>query len=109
MTQIGYTKDKVTMDNDLRIQRGISRGQSFTIQVNGKPVTAYPGETLAAALLAAGWRMFRHTSLSGEPRGLYCGMGVCFDCLVTVNGRENVRACKTLAQPGDKVERQINE
>lgn len=95
------------MENDLRIQRGVSRGQQFTILVNGKPVIAYPGETLAAVMLAAGWRMFRHTPLSGEPRGLFCGMGVCYDCLVTVNGRQNVRACVTYAQPGDEVERQI--
>jgi D-hydroxyproline dehydrogenase subunit gamma len=100
-------ESKVNMENDLRIQRGIGRGQPFTIQVNGKPVTAYPGETLAAAMLAAGWRMFRHTALSGEPRGLFCGMGICYDCLVTVNGRANVRACATYAQPGDEVERQI--
>jgi aerobic-type carbon monoxide dehydrogenase small subunit (CoxS/CutS family) len=97
------------MNNDLRIQRGISRGQPFEIQVNGQKVNAYPGETLAAAMLAAGVHMFHHTMLSGEPRGLFCGMGVCFDCMVTVNGRENVRACKTIAQPGDKVERQTYE
>jgi len=102
---------KVNMDKniDLRIQRGISRGQPFSIQVDGKPVMAYPGETLAAAMLAAGSRMFRYSMLSGEPRGLFCGMGVYFDCLVIVNGRENVRACKTFAQPGDIVERQTHE
>jgi aerobic-type carbon monoxide dehydrogenase small subunit (CoxS/CutS family) len=100
------TKEKVTMDNDLRIKRGISRGQSFSIQVDGQTVNAYPGETLVAVMLASGQHMFRHTMLSGEPRGLFCGMGVCFDCLVTVNGRHNVRACQTFAQPGDIVERQ---
>lgn len=94
------------MENDLRIQRGISRGEPFTIQVNGQTVDAYPGETLASVMMAAGWRMFHHTALSGQPRGVFCGMGVCFDCMVTVNGRENVRACKTFAQPGDIVERQ---
>lgn len=97
------------MENDLRIQRGISRGEPFTILVNGQVVDAYPGETLATVMMAAGWRMFRHTPLSGEPRGVFCGMGVCFDCMVTVNGRENVRACKTFAQPGDIVERQTHE
>ncbi len=97
------------MENDLRIQRGVTRGQPFTVQVNGQTVNAYPGETLAAVMLASGMRMFRHTMLSGEPRGLFCGMGICFDCMVTVNGRENIRACKTFAQPGDKVERQTHE
>ncbi len=92
---------------DLRIQTGVTRGQPFQISVNGDPVKAYPGETIAAVLLAQGWQMFRHTALSGEPRGPFCGMGLCFDCLVTVNGEPNVRACVTYAQPGDKIERQI--
>ncbi len=92
---------------DLRIKSGIDRGPAFQIEVDGKPVTAYPGETLATVLLAAGWRAFRHTMLSGEARGLFCGMGVCFDCLITLNGQKNVRACSTTAHPGDRVERQV--
>jgi hypothetical protein len=99
--------EKISMGNDLRIQQGVTRGQPFVIQVNGAPVTAYPGETIAAVLLASGWQMFRHSALSGEPRGPFCGMGLCFDCLVTLNGQPNVRACVTFAQPGDLVERQI--
>jgi aerobic-type carbon monoxide dehydrogenase small subunit (CoxS/CutS family) len=95
------------MKKDLRILHGISRGKPFVIQVNGKPVTAYPGETIATVLLAAGMPMFHHTVISGEPRGPFCGMGLCFDCLVTINGMPNVRACQTYAQPGDNVERQI--
>lgn len=95
------------MANDLRILHGVTRGQSFQIQVNGNLVTAYPGETIATVLMAAGWRMFGHTALSGESRGPFCGMGLCFDCLVTVNGQSNVRACITYAHPGDTVERQI--
>jgi aerobic-type carbon monoxide dehydrogenase small subunit (CoxS/CutS family) len=95
------------MNDDLRIQRGITRGEAFTIQVNGNPVTAYPGETIAAVLLANGWRIFRHTPLFGEGRGPFCGMGLCFDCMVTLNGQPNVRACVTFAQPGDQVERLI--
>lgn len=95
------------MNDDLRIQHGITRGAAFTIQVNGNPVTAYPGETIAAVLLANGWRIFRHTPLSGEGRGPFCGMGLCFDCMVTLNGQANVRACVTFAQPGDQVERLI--
>ncbi len=95
------------MSDDLRILQGIQRGLSFSIEVNGEKVTAYPGETIAAVLLAAGWKTFRHTLLSGEPRGIYCGMGLCYDCLVTLNGQPNVRACSTFAQPGDRVERQL--
>jgi len=95
------------MDNNLRVQHDITRKEPFYIQVNGEQIAAYPGETLAAALLAAGWHMFRHTALSGEPRGMFCGMGLCFDCLITLNGHPNVRACVTFAQPGDIIERQI--
>jgi len=100
-------KGEMIMTDDLRIQHGITRGEPFHIQVNGQTVTAYPGETIAAVLLAQGWKMFRHTPLSGEPRGPFCGMGLCFDCLVTLNGEPNVRACVTFAKPGDKIERQI--
>jgi len=99
--------EKVIMPGDLRIQTGVTRGQPFQITVDGNAVEAYPGETIAAVLLAEGWQAFRHTALSGEPRGLFCGMGLCFDCLITLNGKPNVRACVTYAHPGDKVERQI--
>jgi len=95
------------MSQDLRIRNGITRGSPFQIQVDGNSVTAYPGETIAAVLLAEGWQMCGHTLLSGEPRGPFCAMGLCFDCRVTLNGTPNVRACITYAQPGDKVERQI--
>jgi aerobic-type carbon monoxide dehydrogenase small subunit (CoxS/CutS family) len=93
------------MVSDLRISQGITRQQPFTITVNGQETLAYPGESLATVLLAAGWKVFRHTSLSSAPRGMFCGMGLCFDCLVTVNGQPNVRACHTPAKPGDVVER----
>ncbi len=75
---------------------------AFTIEVNGQPVTALPGQTVAAALLAAGRRILRHTP-SGAPRGLFCGMGVCFDCLVQIDGLSGVRACLTPARPGMQV------
>jgi hypothetical protein len=65
---------------------------------------AYEGETVAAALLADGRRAFRRTVRRGEPRGLLCGMGVCFDCLVRVDGRPNVRACQTPVAEGMRVE-----
>jgi D-hydroxyproline dehydrogenase subunit gamma len=95
------------VDNGLRTKRGVARQKAFKIQVDGRQVTAYPGETIATVLLAEGYKVFRHSALSGEPRGPFCGMGLCFDCLVTVNGEPNVRACITYAQLGDKVERQI--
>ncbi|MEW5957481.1 MAG: (2Fe-2S)-binding protein [Chloroflexota bacterium] len=78
--------------------------QHFNIIVDGQPVPACQGQTIAAAWLAAGRRVFRYTR-QGRPRGLFCGMGVCFECLVTVNGLAGQRACLTPAQPGMQVER----
>jgi predicted molibdopterin-dependent oxidoreductase YjgC len=75
---------------------------SDTILVDGRPVAVGPDQTVAAALLAAGIRSWR-TTRKGRPRGLFCGIGVCFDCLVTVNGRGSVRACLAPARPGDVV------
>ncbi len=76
---------------------------SFTIMVNGRPVEAWPGESIAAVLLAAGRRVFRQTA-GHAPRGFFCGMGICFDCLITLNGVPNVRSCVTPAAPDCVVE-----
>ena len=62
------------------------------IRFDGQPVASRPGQTVAAALTAAGVRAWR-TTRHGAPRGLFCGMGVCQDCLVTIDGRPNQRAC----------------
>jgi glycine/D-amino acid oxidase-like deaminating enzyme len=63
-----------------------------TIQFDGQAIEAIPGESVAAALAAAEILTFRRTR-SHEPRGLWCGMGACFECLVTIDGRSNQRAC----------------
>jgi len=94
-------------NTDLRIRDGVQRGEPFTLTVDGQMVSAYAGETIATVLIAAGLCPFRRTLRGGEPRALYCGMGLCFDCLVTVNGRANVRACLTPARPGDRIERKL--
>jgi aerobic-type carbon monoxide dehydrogenase small subunit (CoxS/CutS family) len=65
-------------------------------------VPACDGQTVAAALLASGRRVLRRTA-TGAPRGVFCGMGVCFDCLVTVDGQADRRACITPARPGMRV------
>jgi predicted molibdopterin-dependent oxidoreductase YjgC len=70
------------------------------VTVDGDPVQACPGETVATVLLAEGRQTFRHTDHLHAPRGLFCGMGVCFDCLVTVDGQANVRACMTSVRAG---------
>jgi predicted molibdopterin-dependent oxidoreductase YjgC len=73
---------------------------TVAVIVDGESVQACPGETVATLLLAIGRRTFRHTDQLHAPRGLFCGMGVCFDCLVTIDGQANVRACMTTVQPG---------
>lgn len=75
---------------------------AFVFEVDGLPVAALAGQTVAAALLAAGLRVFRY-SAAGAPRGLFCGMGVCFECLVTIDGLTGQRACITPARPGMRV------
>ena len=79
------------------------RGKKINFYVDGHPTSAYQGETLHAALIAAGYRQLRN-SKENHPRGIYCGMGVCFECLVTVNGRPSQQACMTRVENGMEVE-----
>jgi hypothetical protein len=72
------------------------------VTVDGTPLEGVRGQTIAGVLLAAGRRSWR-AAPSGAPRGVFCGIGVCFDCLVTVNGVRDVRACRRRAQDGDEI------
>jgi predicted molibdopterin-dependent oxidoreductase YjgC len=78
----------------------MSQHPAFPIEFDGRAVTAKPGQTVAAVLWAAGVRSWRTTRRSGAPRGLFCGIGACFDCLITINGVPNQRACLVPARPG---------
>ena len=73
---------------------------------DGKPIPFRPGQSVGAALTGAGIRSWRSTRRTGRPRGLFCGIGVCFDCLVVVDARPNERACLRLAEPGMDVRTQ---
>ena len=95
----------MTTENRARIDGAVLRGQTVEIVVDGNPVVAYEGETIAAALIAAGRRALRITPM-GEARGLYCGMGVCFECVMTVDGRANVRTCQMPVRAGMRVQSQ---
>ncbi|MEU1629411.1 (2Fe-2S)-binding protein [Streptomyces sp. NPDC020096] len=75
------------------------------ITVDGEPVDGVAGQSLAGVLLAAG-RLAWRRGPSGAPRGVFCGIGACFDCLLTVNGVRDVRACRRRAADGDVVETQ---
>ncbi|MCK4765000.1 MAG: (2Fe-2S)-binding protein [Candidatus Aminicenantes bacterium] len=80
------------MKKDLRIKK-INRKEKVNIRVNGNEVLAYNGETVFAALVASGYKALKKSPILKEKRGAFCGMGVCFECLVTVNGTPNVRSC----------------
>lgn len=75
----------------------------MTFDFDGRSVPFEPGATIGAALTAAGIRSWRTTRHAGRPRGLFCGIGVCYDCLVTVNGQPSLRACMLPAADGDVV------
>ena len=74
------------------------------IFVDGRAVLAGRGDTVAAALLACGKLACRATVVSGAPRGPYCMMGVCFDCLVTIDGHANQQGCMVRVQDGMRIE-----
>jgi len=76
------------------------RIEEVTIIVDGKKILAKKGEPIAAALLAAGIRKFRLTAKESKPRGIFCGVGRCADCIMTVDGQPNIRTCITPVQDG---------
>ncbi|WP_242584361.1 (2Fe-2S)-binding protein [Streptomyces sp. MST-110588] len=77
----------------------------FRVTVDGERRPARPGQTVAAVLLAAG-RVSWRTTRGGRPRGVFCGIGVCHDCLVVVNGLPDVRACRREVEDGDDIRTQ---
>lgn len=88
--------------NAIRIDSA-ERGKQINFYVNGRLTKAYLGETIHAALLAAGYWQMRK-SKNQQPRGVFCGMGVCYECQVTVNNSIPQQACMTFVQEGMEVE-----
>lgn len=89
---------------DHPIMGKIERGPRVKIFLDNKPIVAYEGETIAAALHAAGIRVLRRTEKLNEPRGIFCAIGQCTDCVMVVDGAPNVRTCITPVRDGMKVE-----
>lgn len=77
-----------------------------TIMVDGQPLRARKGEMILAALLADGRIINRYTAKRHEPRGLFCGIGQCTDCMMVVNGIPGIRTCITPVEEGMTVETQ---
>lgn len=99
------------MSDDLRIKDHpvlgpAGEGKRVTIYYEGEPVSAMEGDTVAAALTAVGIRAFRTTEKTHEPRGVYCAMGRCSDCMMIVDGEPNVRTCVTPVRDGMQVRMQ---
>jgi predicted molibdopterin-dependent oxidoreductase YjgC len=84
---------------------GVRRGPELQLTVDGRVVHAHLGETVATVLMAEEGLAMR-TTTRGAPRGVFCGMGTCFDCLVVVDGVPNTRACMTWAREGMEVTHQ---
>lgn len=81
-----------------------TKGKKIAFTFNDQTYEGYENDTIASALLANGVRTLRYHEHSGSPRGIYCNIGHCFECRVTVNGRSNVRACLTPIEPNMVVE-----
>jgi len=82
----------------------VKRKHKVKITVNGEQIQAFKGETVLAALIASGHKALKTNPVSQKPRGALCGMGICFECAVTVNGVPNTRACMTEVQEGMVIE-----
>ena len=80
-------------------------GRTIRFWYDGQAIDGLEGETVAAALAASHIRQMRHTRDGGR-RGLYCGMGACFDCLVTIDGVGNRQGCLVPLREGMRVETQ---
>lgn len=80
--------------------------EEIEFEVDGTSYPGIKGDSIASALLANGVRTLRYSNRDGEPRGIYCGIGHCFECRMTVNGVQSVRACITQACDGDVLETQ---
>ncbi|TXT43217.1 MAG: hypothetical protein FD137_1895 [Spirochaetes bacterium] len=83
----------------------LPQAQELTIFFEGEPVKARAGEPIMAALVAQGVTVFRYTK-KGSPRRMFCGIGRCTDCVMTVDGIPGVRTCVTEVKEGMKIERQ---
>lgn len=76
----------------------------ISFHFNGEKFTGTAGQSVAAALIENGQRELRRTRFGEEPRSIFCGIGICFDCVVTINGVANQRACLIEISSDMKVE-----
>lgn len=82
--------------------------QTVAVTVDGRRMTVSAGVSVAAALLEAGVTVFRQAPVTGAPRAPFCMMGVCFDCLMTIDGQPNRQACQVEVCDGMVIERHLS-
>lgn len=82
------------------------KGEKIRFYLDGNEMYGYEGDTIAAALMAAGVTTHRHTRKKGTPRGIFCAIGRCTDCVMVVDGQINVRTCITPLKEGMQVQTQ---
>jgi len=87
----------------------LPEAEECSVMVDSQPIKARKGEPILAALIAAGIDTTRITEKFEKPRGLFCGIGLCTDCLVTVNGTPNIRSCITPVEDGMVIETDTGE
>lgn len=85
----------------------VKPNSSITFTFDGKLISAIPGQTVGSAILEAGERTMRLTRFENKPRGIFCGIGICFDCLVVIDGTPNQRACLIEVRDGMSVNTQV--
>jgi predicted molibdopterin-dependent oxidoreductase YjgC len=83
-----------------------NRGEKINFNFDGSEISGYEGETIAAALHAAGVRVLSHSIERNRPRGFYCAIGNCSSCMMEVNGEANVKVCVTMLEEGMTVRTQ---
>lgn len=82
------------------------KGRMVTFQFDGKTLSGYEGEPIAMALKAAGVMVHRYTAKEHQPRGVFCAIGRCTDCVMIVDGQPNIRTCITPLREGMRVQTQ---
>src|SRR5215469_15399851 len=88
---------------------GAAPASNVTVTVEGRDIHIPGGASAAAAVLLAGLPSVRETPVSGAPRGPYCLMGICFDCLAEIDGIPNRQACMVTVAPGMTIRRQLGK
>ena len=86
-----------------------SAASTVPVTVEGREIAVPDGASAAAAVLLAGFPAIRETPVAGAPRGPYCLMGICFDCLAEIDGQPNRQSCMVTVKPGMAIRRQLGK